>query len=84
MFQMVLMEESGDKPTLVIDRDPEGVNEIVEQSRILEASHVREVSDIMNHLRTQASPQAWREKLASAGVKCNRTLNKLPGDFMPF
>ncbi|XP_071761468.2 oxidation resistance protein 1 isoform X1 [Centroberyx gerrardi] len=42
-WEMVLMEESGDKPTLVIDRDPEGLNEIVEQSRILEASHVREL-----------------------------------------
>ncbi|XP_029937804.1 oxidation resistance protein 1 isoform X2 [Myripristis murdjan] len=42
-WEMVLMEESGDKPTLVIDRDPEGVNEIVDQSRILEASHVREL-----------------------------------------
>ncbi len=38
------MEESGDKPTLVVDRDPEGLHNIVESSHILEASHVREVS----------------------------------------
>ncbi|KAM3871230.1 oxidation resistance protein 1 [Diretmus argenteus] len=42
-WEMVLMEESGDKPTLVIDREPDGLNEIVEQSHILEASHVRQL-----------------------------------------
>uniref|UniRef100_UPI0037E7DEA4 oxidation resistance protein 1 isoform X2 n=1 Tax=Semicossyphus pulcher TaxID=241346 RepID=UPI0037E7DEA4 len=42
-WEMVLMEESGDKPTLVIDRDPEGLIHIVESSDILEASHVREL-----------------------------------------
>ncbi|KAM9341529.1 oxidation resistance protein 1 [Symphorus nematophorus] len=42
-WEMVLMEESGDKPTLVIDRDPEGLCNIVESSQILEASHVREL-----------------------------------------
>lgn len=43
---MVLMEDSGDKPTLMLDRDPEGLGEIVESSNILEASHVREVSSV--------------------------------------
>ncbi|XP_047466888.1 nuclear receptor coactivator 7 isoform X2 [Mugil cephalus] len=42
-WEMVLMEESRDKPTLVIDRDPEGLGNIVESSQILEASHVREL-----------------------------------------
>lgn len=42
---MVLMEDSGDKPALLIDKDPDGLNNIVELSHILEASHVREVSD---------------------------------------
>ncbi|XP_038585946.1 nuclear receptor coactivator 7-like isoform X2 [Micropterus salmoides] len=42
-WEMVLMEESEDKPTLVIDRDPEGLSNIVESSRILEAAHVREL-----------------------------------------
>lgn len=45
LVQMVLMEDSGDKPTLILDRDPEGLGEIVESSNILEASHIREVSD---------------------------------------
>lgn len=44
-LQMVLMEESRDKPLLVVDRDPEGLSNIVENSQILEASHVREVGD---------------------------------------
>lgn len=42
---MVLMEDGGDKPTPTVDRDPEGLSDIVESSNILEASHVREVSD---------------------------------------
>ncbi|XP_034418471.1 nuclear receptor coactivator 7 isoform X2 [Cyclopterus lumpus] len=41
-WEMVLMEES-DKPTLVIDRDLDELNDIVESSRILETSHVREL-----------------------------------------
>ncbi|XP_067335100.1 oxidation resistance protein 1 isoform X2 [Channa argus] len=43
-WEMVLMEDSGEKPTLVIDRDPEGLSNIVESSHILETSHVRELS----------------------------------------
>lgn len=42
---MVLMEDSRDKLSLVLDRDPEGFTNILECSDILEASHVREVSD---------------------------------------
>ncbi|XP_044022753.1 nuclear receptor coactivator 7 isoform X2 [Siniperca chuatsi] len=42
-WEMVLMEDSEDKPTLVIDRNPEGLDNIVERSHILEASHVREL-----------------------------------------
>ncbi|KAM7375949.1 hypothetical protein PAMP_005707 [Pampus punctatissimus] len=42
-WEMVLMEESLDKPTLVIDRDPDGLNNIVENSHIFDASHVREL-----------------------------------------
>ncbi|XP_060919673.1 nuclear receptor coactivator 7 isoform X2 [Labrus mixtus] len=42
-WEMVLMEESGEKPTLVIDRDPEGLQNIVESSAVLDASHVREL-----------------------------------------
>lgn len=41
---MVLMEDSREKP-LVTDRDPEGLNNIVENSHILEDSHVKEVRD---------------------------------------
>lgn len=42
---MVLMEDSRDKLSLVQDRDPEGLSNIIESSDILEASHIREVSD---------------------------------------
>lgn len=42
---MVLMEDSREKLSLVLERDPEGLSNIVESSDILEASHIREVSD---------------------------------------
>ncbi|KAF7660526.1 hypothetical protein LDENG_00280310 [Lucifuga dentata] len=42
-WEMVLMEDSGDKPTPVIDRNPDGLNNIVELSHILEASHITEL-----------------------------------------
>ncbi|KAM9355710.1 nuclear receptor coactivator 7 isoform 2-T2 [Pholidichthys leucotaenia] len=42
-WEMVLMEDSRDKPTSVIDREPEGLANILENSRILEASFVREL-----------------------------------------
>ncbi|KAM4540705.1 oxidation resistance protein 1 isoform 3-T3 [Fundulus diaphanus] len=39
-WEMVLMEQNKDK---VIDREPEGICNVVENSQILEASHVREL-----------------------------------------
>uniref|UniRef100_A0A1A7WRN9 TLDc domain-containing protein n=2 Tax=Iconisemion striatum TaxID=60296 RepID=A0A1A7WRN9_9TELE len=42
-WEMVLMEESKEKPALVIDREPEGIGNVVESSHVLEAPHVREL-----------------------------------------
>ncbi|KAJ8398157.1 hypothetical protein AAFF_G00430010 [Aldrovandia affinis] len=42
-WEMVSVEDGGGRP-LVLDQDPEGLNDILEQSRILEAEHVREIS----------------------------------------
>ncbi|KAM9708785.1 oxidation resistance protein 1 isoform 1-T1 [Menidia menidia] len=42
-WELVLMEESKDKPALVADREPEGLKNVIESSQILEASHVREL-----------------------------------------
>lgn len=42
-WEMVLMEDNREKPILVIDREPEGLQSIVERSQILEASHVEEL-----------------------------------------
>ncbi|XP_041668381.1 nuclear receptor coactivator 7 isoform X2 [Cheilinus undulatus] len=42
-WEMVLMEDSGERPTLIVDRDPEGLLNIVESSNVLEASHVQEL-----------------------------------------
>lgn len=43
-WEMVSVEDGGGKPGMVLERDPEGLSDIVEQSRILEASHIRELS----------------------------------------
>lgn len=42
--QMVSVEDGGVRGPVVLDKEPEGLCEIVEQSCILEASHVRDVS----------------------------------------
>ncbi|XP_017266313.1 oxidation resistance protein 1 isoform X2 [Kryptolebias marmoratus] len=42
-WEMVPMEEGKDKAALVIDREPEGLSNVVEGSHILEASHIREL-----------------------------------------
>lgn len=42
-WEMVLMEDNREKPVLVIDREPEGLQSIVERSQIFKASHVEEL-----------------------------------------
>lgn len=39
------MEENKDKLCAMIDREPDGVGNVVENSHVLQVSHVREVSD---------------------------------------
>uniref|UniRef100_A0A3Q1F666 TLDc domain-containing protein n=1 Tax=Acanthochromis polyacanthus TaxID=80966 RepID=A0A3Q1F666_9TELE len=56
-LQMVLMEESRDKTTLITDRDPEGLSNIVESSHILEASHVR---DLCKELPPRTVGYTWQ------------------------
>lgn len=56
---MVLMEDSRDKLSLVLDRDPEGFSHILECSDILEASHIREVSDARK-LALSISLRCWQ------------------------
>ncbi|XP_036818835.1 oxidation resistance protein 1 isoform X1 [Oncorhynchus mykiss] len=43
-WEMVSVEDGGGRLPLVMDKDPEGLCEIVEQSRILDATLVRELS----------------------------------------
>ncbi|XP_019725786.1 nuclear receptor coactivator 7 isoform X2 [Hippocampus comes] len=56
-WEMVLMEDNRDKPGQLTDRDPEGLNAIVENSHILEASHVRELS---KELPPKTVGHAWQ------------------------
>ncbi|XP_012678286.2 nuclear receptor coactivator 7 [Clupea harengus] len=43
-WEMISVEDEGARGPVVVDKEPEGLREIVEQSRILEASHVRELA----------------------------------------
>lgn len=56
-WEMVLMEDGGEKPILLIDRDPDGLNNIVESSHILEAAHVRE---LCKELPPRTVGHTWR------------------------
>ncbi|CAL1575182.1 unnamed protein product [Knipowitschia caucasica] len=42
-WEMILMDDSKERFTQVLDREPEGLQGIVERSHILEASHVKEL-----------------------------------------
>lgn len=42
-WEIVLMEDNREKPILVIDREPEGLQSIVERSQVLKDSYVREL-----------------------------------------
>ncbi|XP_008398121.1 nuclear receptor coactivator 7 isoform X2 [Poecilia reticulata] len=54
-WEMVLMEENKDK--LMIDREPEGVGNVVENSRVLQVSHVRE---LCKELPARTVGRAWQ------------------------
>ncbi|KAM8833964.1 uncharacterized protein ACB058_017724 isoform 1-T1 [Synchiropus picturatus] len=56
-WEMVLMEESGEKPPLITDRDPDGASSIAESSQILEASHVR---DLLKELPPRTVGHTWQ------------------------
>ncbi|XP_047200803.1 nuclear receptor coactivator 7 isoform X2 [Girardinichthys multiradiatus] len=56
-WEMVLMEENKDKPLMVIDREPEGISNIIDNSHILEASHVRE---LCKELPPRTVGQTWQ------------------------
>ncbi|KAM9777572.1 uncharacterized protein ACB057_017154 [Neosynchiropus ocellatus] len=56
-WEMVLMEESGEKPSLLTERDPDGVSSIAESSQILEASHVR---DLLKELPPRTVGHTWQ------------------------
>ncbi|XP_068195271.1 nuclear receptor coactivator 7 isoform X2 [Antennarius striatus] len=71
-WEMVLMEGSGDKPTLVVDRDPEGLNSIVASSTILEASHIRE---LCKELPPRTVGHAWQ--LAYSTLRHGASLKSL-------
>ncbi|KAJ3613549.1 hypothetical protein NHX12_019796 [Muraenolepis orangiensis] len=56
-WEMLSIENSGSKPMLVIDREPEGLADILEASCLLEASHVRE---LCTELPPRTIGHAWQ------------------------
>uniref|UniRef100_A0A096LRT8 Si:ch211-15d5.11 n=1 Tax=Poecilia formosa TaxID=48698 RepID=A0A096LRT8_POEFO len=55
--ELVLMEENKDKLGAMIDREPEGVGNVVENSRVLQVSHVRE---LCKELPARTVGRAWQ------------------------
>ncbi|CAN9502088.1 unnamed protein product [Ophioblennius macclurei] len=56
-WEMVSMEDSEERLSLVPERDPEGLYRVVESSHILEASHVRE---LCQELPARTVGQTWQ------------------------
>ncbi|XP_007574198.1 nuclear receptor coactivator 7 isoform X3 [Poecilia formosa] len=56
-WELVLMEENKDKLGAMIDREPEGVGNVVENSRVLQVSHVRE---LCKELPARTVGRAWQ------------------------
>ncbi|XP_034431860.1 nuclear receptor coactivator 7 isoform X2 [Hippoglossus hippoglossus] len=81
-WEMVLMEENGDKPTMLIDREPEGLSNIVESSHILEASHVRE---LCKELPPRTVSYTWQLKYSTSrhGSSLKSLYRKLSGTDSP-
>ncbi|KAM7403171.1 hypothetical protein PAMA_003885 [Pampus argenteus] len=81
-WEMVLMEESGDKPTLVIDRDPDGLNNIVENSHIFDASHIRE---LCKELPPRTVGHTWQLTYSTShhGASLKSLYRKLSGTDSP-
>ncbi|XP_032403514.1 LOW QUALITY PROTEIN: nuclear receptor coactivator 7 [Xiphophorus hellerii] len=70
-WEMVLMEENKDKLCAVIDREPEGVGDVVENSHVLQVSHVRE---LCKELPARTVGRAWQLAYSTvrhgASLKC--------------
>nr|XP_020446527.1 nuclear receptor coactivator 7-like isoform X2 [Monopterus albus] len=81
-WEMVLMEESEEKPTLVIDRDPEGLGSIIENSHVLETSHVRELCKELPP-RTVARPWQLAYSTSRHGSSLKSLYRKLSGTDSP-
>ncbi|XP_062253017.1 nuclear receptor coactivator 7 isoform X2 [Platichthys flesus] len=81
-WEMVLMEENGDKPTLLIDGEPEGLSNIVESSHILEESHVRE---LCKELPPRTVSYTWQLKYSTSrhGSSLKSLYRKLSGTDSP-
>ncbi|KAJ7989214.1 hypothetical protein DPEC_G00317180 [Dallia pectoralis] len=56
-WELVSVEDGSGKPPLVVDKEPEGLSEIVSQSHILDESLVREISSA---LPARTVGHAWR------------------------
>ncbi|XP_029114589.1 nuclear receptor coactivator 7 isoform X2 [Scleropages formosus] len=80
-WEMVSVEEGGGK-SLVLDREPEGLGDILEQSNILEADHVRRLS---SELPPRTVGHTWRLAYSTSrhGSSLRSLYRKLSGSDSP-
>ncbi|XP_062379646.1 nuclear receptor coactivator 7 isoform X2 [Sardina pilchardus] len=81
-WEMVSVEDGGVRGPIVLDKEPEGLCEIVEQSRILEASHVREIA---SELPPRTVGHTWHLAYSTSrhGASLKSLYRKLSGTDSP-
>ncbi|KAG5265862.1 hypothetical protein AALO_G00247170 [Alosa alosa] len=81
-WEMVSVEDGGVRGPVVLDKEPEGLREIVEQSRILQASHVRELA---SELPPRTVGHTWHLAYSTSrhGASLKSLYRKLSGTDSP-
>ncbi|KAI1895052.1 hypothetical protein AGOR_G00102300 [Albula goreensis] len=80
-WEMISVEDGGGRPQ-ALDRDPEGLSDILEQSRILEEQHVREISA---ELPPRTVGHTWQLSYSTSkhGASLKTLYRKLAGSDSP-
>ncbi|XP_035286611.1 nuclear receptor coactivator 7 isoform X1 [Anguilla anguilla] len=76
-WELISVEDGGGRP-LVLDREPEGLSDVLQQSRILKAEHVREISA---ELPARTVGHAWQLTYSTSrhGASLKSLYRKLAG-----
>lgn len=81
-WEMISVEDGAVRGPIVLDKEPEGLREIVEQSRILEESHVRELA---SELPPRTVGHTWHLAYSTSrhGASLKSLYRKLSGTDSP-